>query len=53
MWLSQLRRGVFYLLEHVTSTDFFQIGDRKTKKKKKEKKEIDPIYHKFYVVYQR
>ena len=31
-----LGEGVFYLLDYVTSTDLFQISDRK-KKKKKEK----------------
>ena len=34
-------RRFFYLLDYVTSTKFFQIGDRK-------KKDMDPIYCTFY-----
>ena len=50
----ELRLARVYLLDYITSTEIFQIGDRKKKKKKKKKKEKDigPIYQKFYVVYQ-
>ena len=40
-----LRRGFFYLLDYITSTENFQIGDP-------QKKDMDPIYHNFYVLYQ-
>ena len=46
-FLFALRRGFFYLLDYVTSTDFSQMGDRQ----KKKKKDMGPIYHNFYVVY--
>ena len=39
-----LRRGFSYLLDYITSTENFHIGDRK-------KKDMDPIYHNFYVVH--
>ena len=46
-----IRRGFFYLLDFVTSTEIFQIGDGKKKKKKKKKKDIDSIYCNSYIVY--
>ena len=36
-----VRRGFFYLLDYVTSTKIFQIGDHK-------KTNMNPIYRKFY-----
>ena len=48
--LFPVRRGVlFYLLNCVTPTAIFQIGDHK--KKKKKKNYMYPIYHNFYIVY--
>ena len=35
-----------HLLDYVTSTEIFQIGDRK------KKEDMNPIYHNFYIVYQ-
>ena len=34
----ELRLARVYLLDYITSTEIFQIGDRKKKKKKKKKK---------------
>ena len=38
-----IRRDLFYLLDYVTPTENFQIGDRKIKNKKKRKNEADTV----------
>ena len=40
----KVRRDLFELLDYVTFTEYFQIGDRKNKKKKKKIKE-DMVKH--------
>ena len=37
-WKEYFWRDLFYLMDYVTLTEIFQIGDRKKKKKKKKKK---------------